>query len=52
MSMWDANRQKQKGEISSVPACSTCGTASVLDPCRSCASTDQLALYPPDPARS
>lgn len=47
--MWDAERTKAKGEIGTTPKCSVCGTLSVLDPCRSCASTEELALYPPEP---
>jgi hypothetical protein len=54
VSGWDALRAKQRGERrgDGVPTCSRCGAVSVLDPCRSCASTDELALYPeqPDPA--
>lgn len=50
MSDWDALRSEQKGEIAPVPTCSTCGAKSVLDPCRSCAGTEPLALVQPAPA--
>lgn len=44
-SAWDAWRARQKGEHNATaPACSRCGALSVLDPCRSCAGTDELPL--------
>lgn len=49
MSMWDAHRQKTKGEVSLAPTCSNCGRTSVLDPCRLCATPKQLERYPDEP---
>ena len=43
---WDQWRRDRKGKL---PTCSTCGATSVLDPCRSCAGTDELELYPAEP---
>lgn len=50
MGRWDALRAKSKGEIGTLPHCSKCGTTSVLDPCRDCATPAQLAAYPEAPS--
>jgi hypothetical protein len=39
-SRWDVNRQKKKGTPTAAPRCSTCGAASVYDPCRDCAPVE------------
>lgn len=49
---WDQWRRDQRGKVAELPKCSKCGATSVLDPCRSCSSTDELALLPPAPTGS
>lgn len=52
MSSWDAWRNKRKGEAGRLPKCSKCGRPRVLNPCRDCATPEQLATYPAEPSEA
>jgi hypothetical protein len=48
---YECAQDRTASSVSKLPRCSTCSEVGVLDPCRNCATPEQLAVYPVLPER-